>query len=125
MNMDVIALLLGVGLVLALAGLAVSWLWFRRRLATAGARQAKLEKARQFAEQQGTQARRQTEQLQKELADLRMQLSRYKPLRKPEPGEVKPEVEDLLLAHAHEAPAAPTKVVDPFADTLLVAPNKR
>lgn len=52
----------------ALGALALRW-WCGRRIATLLARIDKLERARQLASQHSAQARRQIEQLQKDLAE--------------------------------------------------------
>ncbi|MCV2366500.1 hypothetical protein [Roseateles oligotrophus] len=76
--MDSNAWLIGGSAAVLAAGLA--WLgamwWFGRKLAAAAARVGKLEKARQTLNQQNSQARKQVEQLQAELAELRHTLTR-------------------------------------------------
>lgn len=76
--MDSPAWLIGCAAAVLAAGLtwfAASW-WFGRKLAVAAARVSKLEKARQTLNQQNSQARKQLEQLQAEVAELRHTLSR-------------------------------------------------
>ena len=123
--MDAENILVGLlGLVLgAVAAYGGAHWWFGRKLAAAAARVGKHERARQFAEQQGDQVRRQVEQLQKELAELRSQVSRTKQRASAAIG--KQEREDMLL-NTGGAAVKPVTQADPFPDTLLVvAPHKR
>ena len=121
--MDAENILVGLlGLVIgAAATYGGAYWWFGRKLTAAAMRMSKHERARLFAEQQSDQARRQVEHLQKELAELRVHVSRGK--QRTHVVEGKQELEDMLL---NSGPAKPVTPADPFADTLLVvAPNKR
>ena len=69
--MSVLALILGA----ALGGLSAIW-WWGRKLTAARARVAKLEAAREALKQQNAQARKQVEQLQAEVAELRHALGK-------------------------------------------------
>ncbi len=104
-------LLVGAGATLV----AGAW-WWGRKLGEAAQRVAKLEQARQFSEQQATQVRRQVEQMQKEMAELRQQASRAKPRRDaPAVSASREEIEDLLL---RDAP--PRSAADPFPATQIL-----
>lgn len=100
------ALLLGG--VLAWAGAA--W-WFGRRLKLSSARIEHLERSRQQVSQQVSQARRQVEQLQRELADLRQGQSA--PVARAAPAEVR----DVFLPLPPESGVRPAK--DGFAPTQI------
>ena len=98
------------------ATVAASAWWWGRKLREAAQRVAKLEQARQFGEQQATQVRRQIEQMQREMADLRQQASRAKPRREaPAPSASREQIEELLL---REAP--PRSAADPFPATQIL-----
>lgn len=112
------ALLLGVGLAWGVA----TW-WFGRRLRAGEARLDKVDKARQFAAQQASQARRQIEGLQKELAELRLN-ARNLGARVPAvaASSAAPAADDFL-PHANPAPD-PEPPPDGFADTQLLQPRR-
>jgi len=79
MDLDTLGMALGgfvVGGLVAGAGGAV---WWGGKLKRAARQLTKLDQARQFADQQGAQVRKQVELLQKEVNDLRMQAARAKP----------------------------------------------
>ncbi|MBV8604670.1 MAG: hypothetical protein JO224_08325 [Pelomonas sp.] len=119
--MDPITLVLALGgLVVGAAGAAaVGARWWSRQLDEAARRATKLEQAREFAESQCAQARRQVEQLQKELAELRAQVNRARARNEVtvNPPDT-PEVQDLLLR------GAPAPAYDPFPKTEIL-PRKR
>lgn len=104
------ALLIGGGVAWAAA-----WWWFGRQLQRAAGQQDRVDKARQFAAQQASQARKQVELLQSELGELRRQLTalkRNKPWTPSAPMPIEP---------PSPAPEAPD---DGFADTQLQLPGK-
>jgi hypothetical protein len=103
-----------------LAGAGGAW-WWGHKLKGAAQRIAKLDQARQFADQQGAQVRKQVEQLQKEMAELRMQAGRARPREADAAASVhtRQEVEDMLLSQA-----PPAKPVEAFPDTQII-PRKR
>lgn len=107
-----------------LAGGAAFW-WFGRQLKAAADRVDKVEKARQFAGQQVTQARKQVEALQKELGDLKHAAKTA--LRPARPADTlppaEPEAFDPFLPLAASAPP-PAVSADGFADTLVLKPKK-
>lgn len=72
---DWAALLMGLASGALLAGLGLS-LWLLPRLRRANAQALRLDAARQQLLQQNTQARKQVEQLQLELAELRLEAER-------------------------------------------------
>lgn len=115
------AFLIGAGV----AGAAAFW-WFSRQMKAAAARVDKVEKARQFAGQQVTQARKQVEALQKELGDLK---HAAKTVLRPAvraaeaPPPAVPEALDPFLPLAPVAPPPPASA-DGFADTLVLKPKK-
>lgn len=109
----------------AVAGAAAFW-WFSRQLKAAAARVDKVEKARQFAGQQVTQARKQVEALQKELGDLKHAAkAALRPARHAEPAPAAESAAalDPFLPLAPVAPP-PAASADGFADTLVLKPKK-
>jgi len=104
-----------------LAAASLGAWWWGRKLKGSDARNSRLDHARQFAEQQGVQVRKQVEQLQKEVADLRQQLARAKPRQEVHvspPAPSREELENMLLrAPSAQAPEA-------FPDTQII-PRKR
>lgn len=110
---------------LVLTGGAAFW-WFSRQLKAAAERVDKVEKARQFAGQQVTQARKQVEALQKELGELKHAAkSALRPARPSDtvPPPAEPEAFDPFLPLAAAAPP-PAASPDGFADTLVLRPKK-
>lgn len=129
--MDLEAIGMAVGGVLA-GGAVGSW-WWSRKLKRAVSRIAKLDQASQFAEGQNSQVRKQVELLQKEVTDLRTQLSRSKPRQEvsaPEPAATRQEVEDMLLRQPAPEGFAATQILpraapsDGFPRTQVL-PRKR
>lgn len=113
-----IVALLAFALGAALAWGAAHW-WFGRKLRAAASSRERVDKARQFAAEQASQARRQIESLQQEMAALRMGQSRRV-------AAVKP------FAPASSPPAAPEPdeprpqlPADGFADTQVLGSGKR
>ncbi|MEH0167488.1 hypothetical protein ABT392_21285 [Paucibacter sp. JuS9] len=110
---------------LGVAGGAAFW-WFSRQMKAAAARVDKVEKARQFAGQQVTQARKQVEALQKELGELKhaAKAATLRPFKHSEPPQ--PEAPAAIDPFLPLAPAAPPTPVgaDGFADTLVLKPKK-
>lgn len=110
---------------LAAAGGAAFW-WFSRQMKAAAARVDKVEKARQFAGQQVTQARKQVEALQKELGELKhaAKAGTLRQFRNSEPPPIsEPAAFDPFLPLAPAAPP-PSSSPDGFADTLVLRPKK-
>lgn len=110
---------------LVVAGGAAFW-WFSRQMKAAAARVDKVEKARQFAGQQVTQARKQVEALQKELGELKhaAKAGALRQFRNSEPPPIsEPAALDPFLPLAPSAPPA-SKSADGFADTLVLRPKK-
>lgn len=112
------------GLVIG-AGIAwgVAIWWFGRQIKTALAKQDKVDKAREFAAQQASQARRQIEALQKELGDLRQQFHqqqaqapRQTPAQSPAPVEM-----PILGVD----PTPPRPPADGFAETQVMPQRRR
>lgn len=109
----------------AVLGGGVAWgvamFVFGRQLKAAAARQDKLDKAREFAAQQVSQARRQIETLQKELGELRQQQQASRP--SPAWAEAPAAVEMPILGLDSSASRKPP--ADGFADTQVILPHKR
>ncbi len=97
---------------------AAPW-WFGRQLRAAAARQDKVDKAREFAAQQASQARKQIEALQRELGELRHASRPQGP--RVDVQAAPPEVL-LPVLGAEPKPGQPS---DGFADTQVLAPRKR
>jgi hypothetical protein len=100
----------------AAAATATRW-WYRRQLAALAARLAKTERARQYALQQGTQARRQVERLQRELSQLRRPV-----LASPRVLDTPPVAAEMATPNdvrdVPEAAQPPVPRPNGFADTL-------
>lgn len=109
------AFVIGAGL----AWVAARW-WFGRQLAAAAAQQDKVNKAREFAAQLAAQARKQIEQLQKELGELRLA---GKP-QAPRVEALKPVADEVML-RVIGAESRPELPADGFADTQVLMPRKR
>lgn len=117
----------------ASAWVVAMW-WYRRKLAAARARVLKLEKARQISFQQTTQARKQLEQLQREIAELRQptgqrEVVKPKPLLSDEPPRLP---DNPLLARDQPKTAshgfAETRIETSghgFAETQIMEPAKK
>ncbi|MDM4766059.1 hypothetical protein [Pelomonas sp. SE-A7] len=106
-----------------LVGGGLFW-WCGRQLKAAAARVDKVEKARQFAGQQVTQARKQVEALQKELGELKhASKAALKPAHAPAAAPTEPAAFDPFLPLAQGA-APPPAGSDGFADTLVLRPHK-
>jgi len=105
------------GLAAALTAAAVGaghW-WYRRRLAVLLAQLARLEQARHNADQMAQQARRQIEQLQKDLAQHRARADALVQARKhPQP---RPTVVVAAALSAGDTAAASRLPANGFADT--------
>ncbi len=121
------ALLLGA----LIAGGLLFW-WFGRQLKLSALKLERVEKARQFAAQQAAQARKQVEQLQKELGELR-QAHGIRTPRTAAHVELAPaaSAEPLSAAQVAEAlplvaaPPRPPAAPDGFADTQIQLPHQR
>ena len=121
MDVETIGIAVGSVFVGGLAAASVGAWWWGRKLKGSDARNSKLDHARQFAEQQGVQVRKQVEQLQKEVGELRQQLARAKPRQEVHvspPPPSREELENMLLRSP--SPKAP----DAFPDTQII-PRKR
>lgn len=109
-----------------LSALGARW-WFGRRLRAAAARQDKVDKAREFAAQQASQARRQIETLQKELGELRLQhqqlQQQWQRQQRPAAGAPAPQG-SAELPILGVAPTPPQPAGDGFADTQLILPRR-
>lgn len=133
MDLDTLGVALGGFVVGGLAATAGSAWWWNRKLQRANRQVAKLDQARQFADQQSAQVRKQVEQLQKEVNDLRMQAARAKPrveVTVVQPQEVS--TEELLLRAAKppgEGEAFPQTQILPKPDDNFprthILPRKR
>lgn len=110
-----VALVIGAG-----AAWGVAHWWFGRQLRAAAARQDKVDKAREFAAQQASQARKQIEALQKELGDLRHPSRPHGP--RVDVQAPTPEVMLPVLGADSKPGNLPT---DGFADTQVLAPRRR
>lgn len=102
----------------ALAWGGAQW-WFGRKLRAATAGRERVDKARQFAAEQASQARRQIESLQQEMAALRMGQSRRVAAVKPFAPPSSP------VPLAGPEPTAPEPPGDGFADTQVLGAGKR
>ncbi len=129
--MDLVAIGMAV-MALLLGGAGASW-WWSSKLKKSAERIAKLDHAAQFAEQQNTQVRKQVELLQREVTDLRVQLSRTKPRQEVSTNDAAPtrqEVEDMLLRQPSPEAFPATQILprqspsDGFP-TTQVLPRKR
>lgn len=109
--MVAVALLIEGGLVWGAA-----WFWFGRKLQRVAGHQDRVDKARQFAAQQASQARKQVETLQNELGELRRQLTAIK--------RNKPWAPAPLPPPPVAPPPWPDAPDDGFADTQLQLPPK-
>lgn len=129
--MDLATILAAAGglLVGVLVALGLGATWWGARLKTATHRIATLEESRQSAKDESGHLRRQVEQLQHEVNELRMQAMRNRP-RAEAATEARGEAEDLLLRAAPPAadpfPATmiqprkpPTEAADPFPATMI------
>ncbi len=104
-----------------LSALGARW-WFGRRLRAAAARQDKVDKARDFAAQQASQARRQIESLQKELGELRLQHQQLQRQQRPAGLPAASGPAELPILGVDPAPPKPS--ADGFADTQLILPRR-
>ena len=112
MDLDpIVAVVCGVlaGAVVAL-GLA-AW-WWGAKLKDAAQRISRLDQSRQSAKEENGEMRKQLEQLQSEVNELRIQAMRSKP-RADAPVSTRGELEDLLLR------PAPPVVEEPFPATMI------
>lgn len=103
----------------------LAMLWYGRKLTEAHARVRKLEKARQTAYQQTATARKQVEQLQKEMSDLRQPAAQREVVRpKPQVSEQAPQRQDnpLLSSGPFDEPEPPHHG---FAETQVMEPVKK
>lgn len=123
MDLGMIGTALGGAAFGAVAAGGLSAWWWGRKLASAERHIVKLDQLRQFSDQQGAQVRKQIEQLQAELTDLRIQATRARTREAhaapPAPVFTTQEAEDMLL---RDAPAATS--AEPFANTQIL-PRKR
>ena len=130
--MDMIAAILGGILVGALAAALIAAGWWGRKLKSSAERVARLEQARQQADQTNAQLRKQFDQMRIEVAELRHQADRQR-ARRDSAAATAPadETPDLLLRDAppvEEFPAtmilprkAPAAAPDaPFPATMMV-----
>ena len=103
----------------------LAMLWYGRKLTAAQARVRKLEKARQTAYQQTATARKQVEQLQREVSDLR-QSTGQREVAKPKPqiADEPPRRPDnpLLSSGPFDEPEMPHHG---FAETQVMDPVKK
>jgi len=116
--MEASSLLFIVGAVaVAVVTLATTRWWYRRQLLALADRLGKSERARQYALQQGTQARKQVEKLQRELSE-----SRRPVVASPRSAAARqtPPVAAAAAKKAEEpaAPEAPARPPNGFADTM-------
>ena len=121
MNVETIGIAVGSVFVGGLAAASLGAWWWGRKLKGSDARHSRLDHARQFAEQQGVQVKKQVEQLQKEVTELRQQLARAKPRQEVHvspPPPSREELENMLLR------APPSKSPEAFPDTQII-PRKR
>ena len=112
MDLDpIVAIVCGVlaGAVVAL-GLA-AW-WWGAKLKDAAQRISRLDQSRQSAKEENAEMRKQLEQLQHEVNELRIQAMRSKP-RADAPVSTRGELEDLLLR------PAPHVAEEPFPATMI------
>jgi hypothetical protein len=108
----------------AVAWAAARW-WYGRNIVAGKTHIAKLEKARQFAEHQTGQARKQVERLQKELATAQRQASAPQPAKPATTAAQRAAAAETALAAAaspatRAAPGRPAPAALPangFADT--------
>lgn len=104
--------------------LGAAWWWTGRKLRTAAARLDKVDKARQFAAQQASQARKQIEGLQQELASLRLAAHAHRgnghPVAPAAPVARDDWLPQLVLPQDGSEPPA-----DGFADTQILRPHQR
>lgn len=98
------------------AGWAAAWWWLGRKLKRVVGHQDRVDKARQFAAQQASQARKQVETLQNELGELRHQLTALKRSKPWQPVPPVPVPPPAALPEARD---------DGFADTQIQLPLKR
>lgn len=103
--------------------LGAAWWWTTRKLRAAAARLDKVDKARQFAAQQASQARKQIEGLQQELAGLRLATQAHGNGRAVAAAPPAPRDEMLLPRAAPARGAEPPS--DGFADTQILRPHQR
>jgi len=111
------------------ASCAATWLgtrwWYGRKLVVSLARIRKLEKAREVSFQQTTQARKQLEQLQREMAELRRppgQREVAKPNTQAPEEPHRATDNPLLRPDSVDEPAAPHHG---FAETQVIFPQTR
>jgi len=121
MDIETVGIAVGSVLVGGLAAASLCAWWWGRKLKSSAFRNSKLDHARQFAEQQGVQVKKQVEQLQKEVSELRTQLARARPRQEVHvspPPPSREELENMLLrTPAGQSPEA-------FPDTQII-PRKR
>lgn len=116
--MAVAGLVIGAG---AAWGAAV-W-WFGRQLKAAQAKQDKVDKAREFAAQQASQARRQIEALQKELGDLRQQFNQQQAQAPRQAAPQSPAPVEMPILGVDPTPSRPP--ADGFAETQVMPQRRR
>ena len=111
--------IVGAAAVAVVTAVAMRW-WYRRQLLALAARLDKSERAREYALQQGTQARKQVEKLQRELSESRRPV--VAPLRASggarQASAGGSEAAAPKKADAPAAPQAPARPPNGFADTL-------
>lgn len=104
----------------------LAMLWYGRKLTAAQARVRKLEKARQTAYQQTATARKQVEQLQKEMSELRHATGQREAVKaRPQVADQAPRRQDnpLLSSDSFDEPDLPQHG---FAETqVMESMNKR
>lgn len=100
-------------------------LWYGQKLTAAQARVRKLEKARQTSYQQTAAARKQVEQLQKEISDLRQPAGQRQVVKpKPQVADESPRRQDnpLLSSGSFDEPDTPHHG---FAETQVMESIKK
>lgn len=110
----------------AVIGAGAAWggavWWFGRQLKAGQAKQDKVDKAREFAAQQASQARRQIEALQKELGELRQQVQQLGQTPRRAAPQAPAPVEMPILG---VDPVPPRPAADGFAETQVMPQQRR
>ncbi|UDF35006.1 UNVERIFIED_ORG: SlyX family protein [Shinella sp. XGS7] len=128
MDATTVLTLLGAALGGAVLAGGITFWWLGRRLRGAAARITHLEQSRQQIGQQVSQARRQVEQLQRELAELRQHGGARSSSAAASPTGPNSRSDEVFLPLPPSAPSAPGAAPkggeppkDPFAPTQILA----